>query len=598
MTSPTDRVALRALDTALAFFAMTTILYWLILLLHAPAGWLIPGVFVALFVAVLWAVWSCRGQPSSALLTSQTAALFALSLATGAAGVFFYHSDLDDFSFLHRVLVQLSVMDQPFIMTDTTHDVGGLPPLSPGHVFTSLEPIAAFAAAALHLPLLPALMGGLACISLALLPSVYYLLLREHRLRAPAAIAGAAAVFVFFALSGSSHRDFGNFTIARAWQGKCILVMLILPALYGTALRYMMFGMRADLLRLHAGVIAALGVSGSGNFLAPYVVGGVTAAIALVGWRRPARLRRVPIVATVLIYPFGALIAAQAFPIVLDAWQAGWPLSRAENLQLVFVDASTTVLALAAVGLAVWLCPARPLGIVLGLTTVLMVGAALAPLTGDVLMHIVQPAGFWRLAYAFPVPLAAGIVGASAYDALVRVKLMPVLAAGLLFAAMAALKVPVLGRSNFVPFRATKFEPKAEAVARGLAGIAPQGGVTLAPERLVVILGLLRPDLRFIATRPGDTLIAFAGANRRDEATRRIQLQEWAADCPESFLDPPSDYAGIVAPVGLVVIASCGSDAARIRDVQALLQRSQPGSNWKVSPERGYVVLERVAGSS
>lgn len=596
MTSPTDRLALRTLDSVLAFFAIATIWYWLTLWLHAPAGYLTPGLFAALIVTVLGAAWNCSKEASGALLAPATVALFALSLGSAAVGVLFSRPDIDDFSFLHRVLVQLSVLDQPFIMTDTTLDVAGLPPLSPGHVFTSVEPIAAFAAAALHIPPLPALQIVLASVTLALLPPVYFLLLRAHRIRIPAALAGAAAVFLFLALSGSSHRDFGSFTIARSWQGKCILVMLVLPALYGTALRYAMLETRTDLLRLHGGVIAALGASGSGNFLAPYVVGGVTAAVALAGWRRPARLRRGLPVATILIYPLGALIAAQAFPITLDAWQAGWPASRAANLQLVFANATSAILALATIGLAIWLCPARPLGIVLGLSSLLLASAALAPLTGDLLMHIVQPAGFWRLAYTFPVPLAAGIVGASAYDAIARAKLVQLSAAGLLFAALAAFKTPALNNANFLPFRATKFDPQIEAVASQLARATPRGEFVLAPEPLVAVLGLLRPDLRFIATRPGDTLIAFAGAKRRNEATPRVHLQEWAANCADSFLDPASDYAGIVASVGLVAIASCGADGARLRLIQALLHQSQPGSNWNVSSPRGYLLLDRTAG--
>lgn len=595
MTSPTDRVALRTLDTVLAFFATSTLWYWLTLWLHAPASYFTPGLMAVLIAAVLWAVWNCSKEAPPA---PATVVLFALSLLSAAVGVLFSRPDIDDFSFLHRVLVQLSALDQPFIMTDTTHDVAGLPPLSPGHVFTSLEPIAAFTAAALHIPILPALQVGLASVTLALLPPVYFLLLRGHRLGVPAALAGVAAVFLFLALSGSSHRDFGNFTVSRSWQGKCILVMLVLPALYGTALRYTMLGTRADLLRLHASVIAALGMSGSGNFLAPYVVGGVTAAVALAGWRRPARLRRGLIVATILIYPLMTLAAAQAFPITLDAWQAGWPASRAANLELVLPDTTSAVLALATIGLAMWLCPARPLGVVLGFSSLLQVGAALAPLTGDLLMHIVPPAAFWRLAYTLPLPLAAGIVGASAYDALARSKFVPLSAAVLLFLALAMFKTPALNRANFVPFRTTKFEPQAEAVATLLVRAAPQGDVILAPEPLVAVLGLLRPDLRFISTRPGDTLVAFAGAKRRSEATPRIHLQEWAANCSESFLDPPSDYAGIVASVGLVVIASCGADNARLRIIQALLHQSQPGSNWNVSSERGYLLLDRAAGSS
>jgi hypothetical protein len=245
-----------------------------------------------------------------------------------------------------------------------------------------------------------------------------------------------------------------------------------------------------------------------------------------------------------------------------------------------------------------WLCPARPLGIVLGLSSLLLAGAALAPLTGDLLMHIVQPAAFWRLAYTLPVPLAAGIVGGSAYDALVRSKFVPLSAAVLLFVALAVFKIPALNRTYFVPFRTTKFEPQSEAVATPLVRAAPRGDVVLAPEPLVAVLGLLRPDLRFITTRPGDTLIAFAGAKRRSEATLRIHLQEWAANCSESFLDPQSDYAGIVASVGLVVIASCGADNVRLRIIQALLHQSQPGSNWNVSSEHGYLLLGRAAGSS
>ena len=165
------------------------------------------------------------------------------------------------------------------------------PLIFPSYRFASYELLGATlawvtgmpAAATMHI-LLPPLFGALAVIATWELA----------RVLAPArASTIVATVFVLTLLLGEMPRSPANFSFDRIFQGKAILLSVVLPYLFATSLRYASSaGTRRDLMLVGASYLAAIGVSNFGMLIAPMV--GVTAAcsalVAIGGWQRTLKL--------------------------------------------------------------------------------------------------------------------------------------------------------------------------------------------------------------------------------------------------------------------------------------------------------------------
>lgn len=89
--------------------------------------------------------------------------------------------------------------------------------------------------------------------------------------RAPAVATGAAALFLV--LDGGSHAGLGNFSFVRSWQGKSVLLLIVLPVLMCAGLRWGRHGRGVDLWVMLVSSVAAIGLSSSSLFLVPIAAG-------------------------------------------------------------------------------------------------------------------------------------------------------------------------------------------------------------------------------------------------------------------------------------------------------------------------------------
>ena len=184
-----------------------------------------------------------------------------------------------------------------------------LPGAQIGYLLTSSEFLLALAAKALHLDLLSMYHNAGGAIGSALVPLVYYLLLRRLGLAPLVALAGASGTLLFLLLDGNDHRAMGNMAFVRMWQGKAILLTLLPPYLLTHTVSFLSAGGRRPWLCAALAGVAATGLSTIGCFFAPAVIG---ASVLAVG---------------------GALLATRAVPFRLPSCRAGlmltsvaWPL--------------------------------------------------------------------------------------------------------------------------------------------------------------------------------------------------------------------------------------------------------------------------------
>jgi hypothetical protein len=538
----TDRIAAYVVDLMLSWAVVASCAYWLVLLLRLPAKAWFP-VCAAFTIAALLLlrprkfIWyfSCRGRWTYFLLT--------LCLATAAVSTFTNRPDSDDIAFSHRAVQAAMDLDRPFALGDTAHDQSGLPPLTPLHVFTSVEVTTALVARALHISQILAIHQGLGTIANLILPLVYFLLLRFCRIPTSRASLGTLAVLITFLMSGNAHRDWGNFTLLRSWQGKCILVALMVPLGMLFSLRFVQFGRRRDFLRLHAANIAGIGLSGTGLFLMPFVIGvaSIGAWLAMGAPRNPGK--RMCLVASVLVFP--ALVAILPWTGLLPRigdisfyQSGGWPTAYLDNLALVF-DRRSLILDIALLGTVIVL--GRRNSQIKGLLIYLFLCALLITTPGarDLLLRIVTPGAYWRLAYAFVVPLWAGLATAALCRWAAQRegrRVMATVVAILLIGGTGWAKVPALNRAVLAK-PGLKFPQQDLLAAQQIAATTQHGAVVLADYRVVTALGLLRPDLRFIVTRPVDTEMIFSNANRKTEGALRAAVGMALATCDFSKIE-------------------------------------------------------------
>jgi hypothetical protein len=186
----------------------------------------------------------------------------------------------DDVVYFHRALSQLSALDQPIFLRQTSVDMDAAA-FSPVHLATSYEMLMAFLGHYLGIdPLYFYQIVGHA-VAVFAIPFVLYWCARRFGLdRWPAAIGALLGVGFLLvdnpgpAVVGTVSR-YWTFGMAATylWQGKVIVWILALPLALALSYRFLSEGNRSDLVWLTLLGIASVGVSNPALYLIPAVIG-------------------------------------------------------------------------------------------------------------------------------------------------------------------------------------------------------------------------------------------------------------------------------------------------------------------------------------
>jgi hypothetical protein len=590
------------LEIALWGFASWTAAYHVALLLALPARWAIVPFLVIL--AVLAAL--SRDEPKRWLRQARQEGSFALGalatgLAAGAFTLFVSRPDKDDFGFFYRALEQLERLDLPFLSVDTVlHVSGPAPPLPTVHIITSYEPLAALTATLFGADPLSMYQNICGFFAALLLPIVYFLLYRHFRASRLVALLGTLVAIGFLLLDGGTHQSFGNFGLVRIWQGKVILVTVLLPATLLLAHRYLIYPTSRKLGILAIAGVCAVGLSSSGVFLFPLLVFAVSLAYLLEGGLTRRRLQRAVTVNLGSLYCV-AIAAGLMLGLIREAadltvWNtSAFPTSWWDNLALVFVDKLTLARSL----MILFALPLLGLGKIMGRFVALLSVALLAlcanPLLGPVWLDILGPVVYWRLAYLFPLPLCAGLlVGVIGRQISARRVLSPgslaIAVTVILFAV--SFKATVVDPSD--PLRPVFLKPALEyrlppaemGFVRSVAGHLDDK-VILAPFDMVAVLGLMNSTVSFEATRP--TYLRYELAGRGDaEIARRLDAQNYVTRCRARARDAEALLRSIDTGVNVIVARACHPGG---HPVLGELEEKMPGSWTVIETAYGYTLL-------
>ncbi|HET6266979.1 MAG TPA: hypothetical protein VFG11_04610, partial [Acidobacteriota bacterium] len=278
----------------IAAVAFWTLAYQLVLILRWPAKtitWCFLAIAVAGFLALgrLWKRTSAMPGKGYRFYPSQVL-LVGLGLAYAATVLFVRRPNQDDVVYFHRALAQLSALDQPVFLRQTSVDMDAAA-FSPVHLATSYEMLMAFLGHYLGIdPLYFYQVVGHVFVAFSL-PFVFYWCSRRFGLGRWPAATGAALGLGFLLLADKSSFGallgavkslesadpagwVGFATVSGyMWQGKPIVLILFLPIGLALAYRFLSRGNASDLVWLTLLGIAGVGLSNPTLYLMPAVIG-------------------------------------------------------------------------------------------------------------------------------------------------------------------------------------------------------------------------------------------------------------------------------------------------------------------------------------
>jgi len=214
--------------------------------------------------------------------------LLGLGLVYAITALFVRRPNQDDVVYFHRALSQLLDLHQPFFLRQTSVDMDAAA-FSPVHLATSYEMLTAFVAHYLRIdPLYFYQVVNHAVVAFSV-PFVFYWCARIFGLdRWPAAIgASLAIVFLLFAdkssfgvllgaaksVEGADPAGWVGFSTLSGylWQGKPIVLILLLPIALALNYRFLSRGNSTDLAWLTLLSIAGVGLSNPALYLLPAI---------------------------------------------------------------------------------------------------------------------------------------------------------------------------------------------------------------------------------------------------------------------------------------------------------------------------------------
>jgi hypothetical protein len=433
--SPTESRAGDVLLLPIAGLAFWTLAYQLVLVLRWPAitiTWCFFAIAIAGFVLLgrLWKKTNATPGKGYQFHPSQVL-LVALGSLCAITVLFVRRPNQDDVVYFHRALSQLSAMNQPILLRETSVDTDAAA-FSPVHLATSHEMLMALLGHYLRIDALYFYQIIGHTLTAFAVPFILYWCVRRFGLdRWPAAIGALLGVGFLLvdnpgpAVIGTVSR-YWSFGMAAGylWQGRSIVFILALPLALALSYRFLSHGNRSDLVSLTLLGIASVGLANTALYLLPAVVGCSWLAWLTIqlfeheGREHPwEHIRRGLLLIIPLIYPIGMLVLllVNIIPKPIDIRMYGATyMPWAESMKF-FVGGPAgyvrNIVLMVAVPLVV---VRRKTGLFLFFYICAVWLLALNPLLAPWWMRHIMALCHFRLNYLVPLPLLCALLAAAA----------------------------------------------------------------------------------------------------------------------------------------------------------------------------------------
>ncbi|MEJ7894488.1 MAG: DUF6077 domain-containing protein [Solirubrobacteraceae bacterium] len=360
-----------------------------------------------------------------------------------------------------------------------------------------------------------ALAGTLALLSGAHAASVVYLvvppvatflsvlalwrLLAHWGVRAVGVAVTVALVFLLFD-GGPGYGAPGNLFLTRIWQGKVILLCLVVPLLLVYALRYVERPTRGRAGWLFAGGVAAVGLSTTAMFLVPLIALAGTAPLWV---RRPRRavvgflsMAAYPLAAGAMTLAAGGRSADSFASRRLFRFDPGW--FGPEILR----DGPLAAIVVAAVLAGALLVPHRAARVTTGLLVV-FTGVTFVPGVTQLSYDLVGLGPtLWRVSWVASIAALVGVLGARLATSFDR-RSLRIAAPVALAVVLIAFGVPIWSGANGVSLDTPQWKrgPSSVVSAQQAVDAASPGDVILAPRELAISITVLTTRVKTVAPR-------------------------------------------------------------------------------------------------
>ncbi len=585
------------LEIPLALFASGTLAYHLCLIL----GWSSSAIIFP-FLGIAGGYFYLSATRLHAALTSDTGArnyaaiVIACGIVLGSAMLFISRPDADDVQFFHAALLQLQNLEQPFFLTEEIYDVKQLPK-SIIETIPFYERSVALVSHALGIDPLYSYQNVTLFITSIGFFLIYTLIYRELGANRVLALIATLTAILFLFLDGGNHRSFGNTSIIRMWQGKVIMWTLIVPlSMLGTYL----FLKKPDIPRFIFVLLCSvtgLGLTATGLFLIPAMIFATSLACAASSGFRPPAARDVLLINTASAYSIlilGGIASGILQSYSLNDLYAGWGATWFDSLKLVIPNTATLLRNLAFLLVIPLLVLRSPYNRWLPAVTLALILLYTNPLTGPLIMDQITAGSYWRIAYLFPVPLAAGLTGIAIYNiARGNLKDLRSVTALLLVASLTWVSYEhnILSPGQrmapvwFKQPSGYRFPPNELEISELVADTLENGDHLLAPERIIHIVPLLKPGIDLEAGRKFNTRFVFSNAGLDGEGKRRVIAQKLVTDCRRSRLADRAFRVSVDHGVNALVIGQC--QPKLLWPMTSLILST---GNWKrVVEKNGYI---------
>jgi len=436
----------------------------------------------------------------------ETAVVLAWTVGLAALATFTLRPNPDDLYYVN--LSQWVAEHGTFPLRDTifadlTYPMSNWPPVaSYDALIGAVAHLAGTRAGDVEYVVVPALATTLSVLAL-------WRLLRAWRVQRVALVISVALVFLL--LDGtSSYGPPGNLFLTRLWQGKVILLCLLVPTLLVHALRHVERPSRATGLRLALGGVASVGLSTSAIFLTPLIA--FAGAVPLLPRSRARAAAGFGLMAA---YPLAAGIATK----VLGGRSADDFGARRQFRfdpswfgHEIFLTGPIAALAVFSVLVGCLLVPVRAARIT---TAVLVLATGLVLVPGATrLSYDVTGLGptLWRVSWGCTVAALVGLVLVAGGTWLHRryaearprqrwsVGIAVTVVLGLLVASGSPIWAGDTGNQWQAPFHWERTDGSRYVAARVIQSVGP-GRLVLAPDSLAITIAVTTTDVKTVAPR-------------------------------------------------------------------------------------------------
>lgn len=326
-------------------------------------------------------------------------------------------------------------------------------------------------------------------------------LLRQWLVGAIGVALTLALVFLLFD-GGPGYAAPGNLFLTRIWQGKVILLCLLVPLLLVYALRYVERPTRGRAAWLFAGGVAAVGLSTTAMFLVPLIA--LAGAAPLLVRRRPrqaligfASMAAYPLLAGAVTLAAGGRSADFFDSRRLFRFDPAW--FGPEILR----DGPLAAIAVAAVLAGALLVPHRAARVTTGLLVVLTGVTFVSGVTQLAYDLVGLGPTLWRVSWVLSIAALVGVLGAGLATRLNR-RSLRVAAPVAVAVVLIAFGQPIWSEAGGVSIDTSpewKRGPTSVVIAEQAIDAASPGDVILAPQEIAISITVLTTRVKTVAPR-------------------------------------------------------------------------------------------------